>query len=68
MVGKVLAMETVVVRSIPELSKFGQFGTRVSLYISHHVIVKEDVMDRARVVPSHDTNFKLDKFTMGLKI
>ena len=41
MVGKVLAMETVVVRSIPELSKFGQFGTRVSLYISHHVIVNE---------------------------
>ena len=47
-VGKVFAMETVVIRSIPELSKFGQFGTRVSLYISHHVIVKEDVMNRAR--------------------
>ena len=26
------------------------------------VIIKEDVMNRARVVPSHDTNFKLDKF------
>ena len=66
-VGKVLAMETVVVRSIPELSKFGQFGTWVFLYISHHVIVKprkkcaqigtEEQKKLERKIPTIMTNF-----------
>ena len=66
-VGKVLAMETVVVRSIPELSKFGQFGTWVFLYISHHVIVKprkicaqigtEEQKKVERKIPTIMTNF-----------
>ena len=48
-------------------ASLGQFGTWVFPYISHHVIVKEDVMNRARSSkPWH--KFQTRQIPRGLQI